>query len=438
MQQQIALHQRLAAEALAVMKDIAQRHKTAPAEAGYGADQEAWDKASADFHKNHNAAQALEARARDAANIEQWDEQYSRPTEQHDLAEAGEGSAPRRPTGAEVHKEAFGAFLRGDVEQMTERLRIIKNRQPVAPAKERHALVVKQDDLGGFLVPDDWRAELIRDMSVQAVFLRFARVINTTRPAVKWPSIQTPTSNAGIVASGFAGDWKVEAPTTGGTAPTVQNQPTWGNEEIQVHRWQPDVIEVSDELFADSAIDLEAVLRELIAEHFALDLDNECATTTGTGVNRPLGILSDVDATNIATVASGAAAALTYGGLVDLFTTLPAPYRQNGTFMMNSGTWGAVLKLEDTAGSNIIPPQATPGTLWGRPIAFNEFMPAVAASAEPIIFGDFRHYIVAIRADLRVQRLVERYAPNIGLLPIARAGGGAVRFQAFRAQTIST
>ena len=49
-----------------------------------------------------------------------------------------------------------------------------------------------------------------------------------------------------------------------------------------------------------------------------------------------------------------------------------------------------------------------------------------------MIFGDFRSYFIAERLDLMVQRLVERFAPNLGFLASARIGGQVVRTSAFR------
>jgi len=94
--------------------------------------------------------------------------------------------------------------------------------------------------------------------------------------------------------------------------------------------------------------------------------------------------------------------------------------------------------LEDSAGNPIFPTNQIPTQLFGRPIAVSEFMPDVAASAIPVIFGDFsRGYGIVDRMDLRIIRLNERYAPNVGLLAVARVGGQMLLSQPFVSQTIS-
>lgn len=325
----------------------------------------------------------------------------------------------------EAHKAAFSAYLRHGVDAARE---CLKGFGP----SEVHALLGTQADLGGFLVPEDFRQEVIRSLAQQAVIRSVARVVPTSKSALVFPAVQGATgTNANIYASDYAGNWRPEGYVTGGTAPTVQNQPKFGQERIPVHGWQPDAIEVSRELLEDSAAPLDSILAEVIAETLALDEDS--AFLNGNGVGRPQGVLQ----ASPTTVNSGNASALTYNGLLDLFTGLPAQYRQNGRWVMAAATYGAVLKLADSQSRPIFTPNELPGTLWGKPILFSEFMPSVAANNNPIIFGDWRYYVIADRQDLRVQRLTERYAPNVGILPTARLGGQPVRINAFRVQKVS-
>ncbi len=136
-------------------------------------------------------------------------------------------------------------------------------------------------------------------------------------------------------------------------------------------------------------------------------------------------------------VHSGVADALAFEGLIDLYSNLPAQYRRNARWLMNSLTFGAILKMKDGVGQPIFPINQMPGTLWGKEVVFSEFMPDVAADAYPIILGDFNYYGIADRMELRVQRLLERFAPNIGLLPSAREGGQPLRVNAFRKMKVA-
>jgi HK97 family phage major capsid protein len=330
----------------------------------------------------------------------------------------------------EKHSAFIEAHIRkGPAHQAT--MQAEKELYDVAP-QELQALLSTNDP--GFLVPEDFDARVIKDLAGFAVFRRLARVERTGSDVLVFPSVNAASDARALIGytSGFAGSWKAQRTASGGaTALTVQNQPVFGQERIQVHRWEPDAIELSTELLDDSAVDLMGLLSEVIAEVRAIDEDVEF--TNGDGQGRPLGILQ----AGLSTVNSGGASTLTYAGLLSLYGTLRAQYRMNANWMMNSLTFTSILAIEDSGSTLIFPPNALPGTLWNRPVAFNEHLADVAASAIPIIFGDFRFYVIADRMELRIQRLMERMAPNVGILPFARLGGQTVRTNAFRTQTVS-
>lgn len=324
----------------------------------------------------------------------------------------------------EAHKAAQREYFRsGDLNKAREHLKVFG-------PDEVHALLGTQSDLGGFLTTDDFRALVLKDLSAFAIMRGICRIERTGKPALVLPTIQSATAgNADIYSSGYTGAWKGQGYVTGGTAPTVQNKPTIGQERIPVHDWQPDAIEVTTDLLEDSEANLDGILAETIAE--TLGLDEDTAFIKGTGVGQPEGVLnggSPNPGTDL-----GTATTFTYAGLLALYTSLPDQYRQNGRFLMNSNTYGKLLALESTAGMPLFPPNSLPGTLFTKPIVFSEFMASVASAAKTIVFGDFqRGYVIVDRSELRIQRLAERYAPNIGFLPIKRTGGQVVRPRALR------
>lgn len=340
----------------------------------------------------------------------------------------------------EVYSRYFGAYLRAqDLETNVDYITAKQEMYSVIP-REKLALLTTGNSAN--LVPDDFVNEVIRDLPGFTNFRRLARVATTSKDKLVWPTIKAASNTRADqgYTSGFAGSFKAQRTTSGGgVALSTQDQPEWGRENIHVHRWEPDTIEVSIETLEDPDAPVESILAELIAETKGMDEDYEFLLGDGNG--RPLGLLSDA---GIRTVQSGSAAALTYGdaagatGLTGLWATLPAQYRQNGTFMLNSNTFAAILSLEDGGSTLIFPPNALPNTMFNRPIAFNEFMASVAASSVSVIFGDFRFYIIADRMQLRIMRLVERVAPNIAFLPIARVGGQPVRQNAFKTMTTGT
>lgn len=386
--------------------------------------EEAFQKAFGEFKAAKQEADSL-ASKREA--VEEY-ERATKPAAENQLRRLG--LDPKSEGTKELHRETFARYMKGGLSAASEYLHKVE-----AP-REAFALLGTQDDLGGFLVPEDFRTEIVKDMAGYAVVRSAgARVVPTSKSQLVFPSIKRSTgSYPNVYSSNVAGNWRTEgAQGTDGSAPGRQNQPTFGQERIPVHIWQPDAIVLTEEFLEDAAVPVEAILAELIAEVKALDEDS--AFLNGDGVVKPLGIQN----AGITTVNSGNASALTYGGLVDLYSALPQQYRGGACFVMSSSTYGELLKLNTgTGGVYVFPPNSLPGTLMGKQVYFSEFMPAVSASAEPIIFGDFKHFVIAERTDMRLKRLVERFAPNVGILATARVGGQVVRTNAFRIQTVAS
>jgi HK97 family phage major capsid protein len=388
--------------------------------------EEKFNKAFEDFRVAQSDFQSLEARETKAAEIEASYEQFHKPAAEKHMRTLG--LDPTDKDFQRFHRETFRLYVsKGEA--------FAAAKLATAP-KETHALLGSENDLGGFLAPEDLRSEIIKDLPGFSVFRTAgARVVPTSRNSVVFPSIQPNTGSApepNMRTSNVAGTWRNEgAQGTDGSAPAVQSQPKFGQERIDIHTWQPAAVVVTAEFIEDAATNVEELLGELFAETKGMDEDYQFLN--GTGVNGPEGVLQ----ASIATVPTGVTTVLSYGGILDLWAGLPAQYRNGASFMMNSKTFAAILKLETTGGMILFPPNALPGTLLGKQVYFDEYLPDVGASALPIVFGAFRYYVIAERAEMRIQRLVERFAPAIGLLPTARLGGKVVRKNAFRVQRVA-
>jgi HK97 family phage major capsid protein len=97
--------------------------------------------------------------------------------------------------------------------------------------------------------------------------------------------------------------------------------------------------------------------------------------------------------------------------------------------MARDAVLGSIRKLKDTTNQPLWQPSmqaGVPDTILGYPITVNNDMPAMAANAYSILFGDFqRYYIVRQVRDIQMLRLEERYADflQVGFLAFARYDG---------------
>lgn len=262
-----------------------------------------------------------------------------------------------------------------------------------APAT--NALKTGSDPDGGYLVPDEFEKQLIQKLQEANIMRSISHVIQTNNGEHKIP----------VVASEGTAAWLDEE------AAYTESNTQFSQVSLSAHKLGT-LIKVSEELLNDSAFDLMSYL----SGEFGRRLGNaeEKAFLTGTGTNQPTGILND---TNGASAGSTAAKAdvLTFDDLIDLFYSLKTPYRQNAVFLMSDDTVKNIRKLKDKNDQYIWQPSTQagqPDRILNRPVYTSPYMPALAASAKPILFGDFNYYWIADRQGRTFKRLNELYAVN--------------------------
>ena len=289
-----------------------------------------------------------------------------------------------------VETKAFGGFIRRGRETLD--------------SIEVKALRVSDDSSGGFLAPHDFRAELLRNLVLISPIRSIARVDNTSAAEVLLPR-RTGTATAA---------WTAE------TDDRSETSPTYGQNRYTPHEMVC-FIDVSQQLLEDAALNIEAELARDLAEEFGR-LEG-VAFVNGTRSGQPQGFVANAD---VGFTVSGSANAVTADSLIDLFHAVKAPYRSNGTWVMNSTTVAAIRKLKTGNGEYLLNMQGINNvpttTILGRPVVEAPDMPDIGAGTYPVAFGDFSQgYRVFDRVNLSVLRD-----------PYSVATKGLVRFHARR------
>ncbi|MFC9559915.1 phage major capsid protein [Agromyces sp. NPDC056965] len=174
-------------------------------------------------------------------------------------------------------------------------------------------------------------------------------------------------------------------------------------------------VEVTHELANDSNFDLVGHL----AKNAGIAIGNGFGANaiTGTGTGQPTGILTGATLgvtgpTGTAT-SLGAQTTVGQGGdlLHDLVASLAEPYARSAAaaWLMKNSTLNIIRKLRDSTGNyvfsaDVIPGSGSAGTLLGRPVYTDPTMPAMAANAKSILFGDISAYWVRQVGGLRFER----------------------------------
>lgn len=209
-----------------------------------------------------------------------------------------------------------------------------------------------------------------------------------------------------------------------------KSNPTFGQTSISAYK-MGGIIQISEELLSDSAINIEAYIALKIAK--AMDKLESTAFTTGNGVNKPTGYLTGLAAGANSTTA--AVAAVTSDELYKIFWDLKEEYRANSTWRMNDLTLKAISALKDGQGNYIFPTlrDGSVPTLFGRPIVTDPNMAVMGAGNTFICVGDFSYYQVADRGVMSIQRLNELYAENgmVGYKVTARVDAKRLLDEAF-------
>lgn len=305
------------------------------------------------------------------------------------LNRPGAGEAKDAP---KPEAKAFNTFLR-------------KGREALG-ADEVKDLRTSPDPEGGYLAPDQFVNEIVKNLVEVSPVRQAARVMNTTSGSVRLPK------RTGEPTASWVGE----------TEDRSETQPAYGMADITVHEMAC-YIDVSNAMLEDAAFNIESELATDLAEEFGQK--EGAAFISGDGNKKPFGFLTDSDipftkSGNGSTLGSAPA-----DKLIELFYGVKAPYRNRGVWMMNGSLLAEVRKFKDGQSNYIWRPalaEGQPETILGRPVVEAPDMPDVEANAFPIAFGDFN----------AGYRIVDRVSLSLLRDPYSQATKGLTRFHARR------
>lgn len=239
------------------------------------------------------------------------------------------------------------------------------------------ALSEATDSAGGYLVPDDFRAEVVRRLPEGSELYPFVTVIPTKRDAGKIPKLSTDVAMS----------WDDTE-----NAAFADSDPAFGQLSYTIHRMNA-ICRTSRELLEDSAVDLAGLLTQLFTEAVAAERDKVIAI--GDGSTQPQGIYS-ASITQSVTVGT-----LSYAKLVDIEQSLKKKYRRRARWVMSNTNVGRIKKLVDDNGQPVFHRDPTAGfaaTILGYPVSQQDDLPD-----HTILFGDLSYYYLFDRQQLGIE-----------------------------------
>lgn len=286
---------------------------------------------------------------------------------------------------------------------------------------------------GGFIAPREWD----RTITDKLIEISPMRAISSVQ-SISGNGFTKIFNNRGT-ASGWVGETAARPETA---------TPTFGSLAYVTGELYANPA-ATQQMLDDAEVDLESWLAGEVQTEFAYE--ENLAFVSGNGTNKPNGVLTYVTGgANAAAHPFGAVTSRTTTGtvgaltatddLVNLVHDLPSAFTGNARFTMNRNTLSTIRKLKDGQGNYIWQPSfqaGMPSTLLGYSVTEVPAMPDVAASAVPILFGDFmRGYLVVDRVGTRVLRDPFTNKPYVHFYTTKRVGGGLLNPEVLKALTI--
>ncbi|MEO9788582.1 MAG: phage major capsid protein [Aurantimonas coralicida] len=250
---------------------------------------------------------------------------------------------------------------------------------------EIKALTIGGGSATGVVAPAELSTTIIEKVAEQSPIRSLASSISVGGPLLQLPRLVNEVQPGMVTETGAR----------------PESEPSF--EQIDVKNFEMAVtVPVSQVLLEDANIDLSSYIAAHIGRRFGQKEARQFVV--GNGTTEAEGVLTSAEVN--AFQASGIN--VTADELIDLFYSLNTAYAARGAWLMARGTMAAVRKLKDTDGSYLWQPSIAagqPATLMGRPVIEAVDMPAIAADATPIVFGDFAQgYLIADRVGLTIQR----------------------------------
>ncbi len=209
--------------------------------------------------------------------------------------------------------------------------------------------------------------------------------------------------------------------------------PTFNVITLSVYKYSSKIIAVPFELLQDTAVDMEAFIRQRIVDRLGRITNQHF--TTGTGTAQPRGIITA--ATTGKTGTTGQTTTVIFDDLVDLVHSVDPAYRASPRvrFMMHDSSLKVVRKLKDSQNRPIFLPgfDGLGGTMGdsilGYPVQINQDMATMAANAKSIAFGDFGYYKIRDAMQMQIFRFTDSAYTKlgqVGFLAWLRSGGNFV------------
>ena len=276
-----------------------------------------------------------------------------------------------------------------------------------------NSLSEESDPAGGYLVPTTYDGDIIRALR-EKNFMRRICVSVPTEKKLIYPKIIKYTT----------AQWVSE------NQPYVESDMEFGEIVLDAYKLTDKII-ISEELMADSGIDLEKFILSEFSESFA-DAEEE-AFLVGDGDGKPTGVVNQAQIGCV----SQAKNAITVDDLINLTYSVPGQFRNRSVFVMSTDAYTKMRMIKTAYGKYMWQDdvaEGDPNKLLNYDVYVSKHLDSVEGGKKPVLFGDFTNFVIGDRGKRMLKRLDEKYADQgqIGFIMSERVDGKLLRTDAVK------
>lgn len=282
----------------------------------------------------------------------------------------------------------------------------LTDQEKALPDKERKNLLFKKfvknvintksfnselsGEAGGYLVPTEYRNEIIMLMKDYGIFRKYATEVSMTRKEIEIPSLVTKPTG------GFV---------TEGQAKQVSNL-VFGQKKLSRNEWAF-ITAVTNQLLEDEAYDLAGTIAKCTAEDFAYGEDYHGFKGTGSPIDG-LAHVSGVNEIYPNNAKVTFATALSLKLLVDMITAVPSTVLKGSRWFMHPTILGLVMQLKDSGErpifADVLSRGIDFGNILGFPYSLSDVLPSTNDETQTnipfIYFGNLQYAYLGNRNSM--------------------------------------
>jgi HK97 family phage major capsid protein len=243
---------------------------------------------------------------------------------------------------------------------------------------------------GGYAVPPEMRADIIKKLEAEDSLIKFARQINTSSNSVTLPIDETtPWGSTGVQVY-----WAAES------VAATQSKPALQNTTIRAEKLLA-LVAVTDELLADAPA-LSSWLMGKAPDVIVSKVND--AILNGTGAGQPAGIISAGGTVSQAAEAAQTAATVNFSNVTKMWSRMRDSQRRKAIWIANQDIEPQLYSMTVAGSSASFPAFLPPGglsgaqyaTLFGRPIIYTEATKAIGTVGD-IVLADMDTYLAVVK-----------------------------------------